>query len=296
MPLPVSHPVRMGPGPVLSLLTGNRTFTSVPVGSYTYTLICTNISGTVSDTVRAVVVAPLSGTISVTYPKLLLMAQTLGQPAQTVIGTVSGCRTLQSERPRLFAEWNGSRLLPFWHKLILRLRRPAMWLILARRWKAPGAPGRICEISGGRTLPHCQRDLGCSWLPGTWQAMMKRIAFLSMFLFVFLCAAMPYQDLAPQSICAQVYGVTADAVPLRRQNGGAAEDLSTTNCYDLLAGKLLSTHVVNGSSCPGTGLNPDGSPNACGIEVSQQAVTAWQCNTTRPFGQPNDPRAFQLEY
>ena len=71
-------------------LNGNRTFTSVPVGSYTYTLICTNISGTVSDTVRAVVVAPLSGTISVTYPKLLLMAQTLGQPAQTVIGTVSG--------------------------------------------------------------------------------------------------------------------------------------------------------------------------------------------------------------
>ena len=37
-----------------------------------------------------VVVAPLSGTISVTYARLLLFAPNLGQPAQTLIGTVSG--------------------------------------------------------------------------------------------------------------------------------------------------------------------------------------------------------------
>ena len=105
---------------------------------------------------------------------------------------------------------------------------------------------------------------------------MERITFLSLFLFVFLCAAVPYQEQAPQNTCAQVYGVTADAIPQWLQNIDASEDLSTTNRYDLLAGKLLSTHVVDGSSCPGAGLNPDGSPNACGVEISQQAVTTWQ--------------------
>ena len=105
---------------------------------------------------------------------------------------------------------------------------------------------------------------------------MKRITFLSIFLFVFLCAAVPYQDLTPRNTCAQVYGVTADAIPQWLQNNEAPEDLSTANRYDLLAGKLLFTHVVDGSTCPGAGLNPDGSPNACGVEVSQQAVIAWQ--------------------
>jgi hypothetical protein len=70
--------------------SGNRTFVSVPVGIYTYTLSCSNVSGTVSDSVRATVVAPLSGMISVTYPKLLLLASNLGQPAQTLFGTVTG--------------------------------------------------------------------------------------------------------------------------------------------------------------------------------------------------------------
>ena len=71
-------------------LNGNRAFSNVPVGMHTYTLTCSNLSGSVSDTVSANVVAPLSGTISSTYSKLLLYAPNLGQPAQTLSGSVSG--------------------------------------------------------------------------------------------------------------------------------------------------------------------------------------------------------------
>jgi len=69
---------------------GSQAFTNVPVGFYTYTLTCSNISGSTSDSVSATVVAPLTGTISVTYPKLLLLARNLGQPAQTLFGSVMG--------------------------------------------------------------------------------------------------------------------------------------------------------------------------------------------------------------
>lgn len=69
---------------------GSQVFTNVPVGLYTYTLTCSNISGSTSDSVSAIVVAPLTGTISVTYPKLLLLARNLGQPAQTLFGSVMG--------------------------------------------------------------------------------------------------------------------------------------------------------------------------------------------------------------
>ena len=71
-------------------LSGARTFASIPGGTHTYTLTCTNVSGTVSDSVTVYVVAPLSGTISVAYAKLLLDAPNLGQPAQTLSGTASG--------------------------------------------------------------------------------------------------------------------------------------------------------------------------------------------------------------
>lgn len=71
-------------------LNGNRALSNVSVGTHTYTLICSNLSGSVSDTVTANVVAPLSGAISATYSKLLLFAPNLGQPAQTLSGSVSG--------------------------------------------------------------------------------------------------------------------------------------------------------------------------------------------------------------
>ncbi len=71
-------------------LTGSSLITGALVGTHTYTLTCTNGSGTTSDTVTAYVVAPLSGTISPAYPKLLLTPSTLGQPAQSLSGSATG--------------------------------------------------------------------------------------------------------------------------------------------------------------------------------------------------------------
>jgi hypothetical protein len=70
--------------------SGSINLTGITDGMYTYTLTCTNISGTASDTVTIIVVAPLSGTISPTYARLLLFASNLGQPAQTLTGSASG--------------------------------------------------------------------------------------------------------------------------------------------------------------------------------------------------------------
>ena len=71
-------------------VSGTKTFSGVGVGARTYTLTCTNASGSVADSVTAVVVAPLSGSLTARYAKLLLFAPALGQPAQTLTGMVSG--------------------------------------------------------------------------------------------------------------------------------------------------------------------------------------------------------------
>ena len=70
--------------------SGSQAFTNVATSVRTYTLTCANISGTVSDTVRVIIVAPLSGTISASYAKLLLFAAQLGLPVQSLSGTSSG--------------------------------------------------------------------------------------------------------------------------------------------------------------------------------------------------------------
>ena len=75
-------------GPVS--LTGSSAFLGVSEGSRTYTLTCTNVSGSASDSVSITVLAPLSGTISPLYSRLLLFGPNLGQPAQTLLGTVTG--------------------------------------------------------------------------------------------------------------------------------------------------------------------------------------------------------------
>lgn len=71
-------------------LTGSTQITGALVGTHTYTLSCSNGSGTTSDTVTADVIAPLTGTITPAYAKLLLNPSILGQPAQSLSGSVSG--------------------------------------------------------------------------------------------------------------------------------------------------------------------------------------------------------------
>jgi hypothetical protein len=62
----------------------------VPTGTHSFTITCSNQYETISDSVTVIVIAPLRGTIAVTYARLLLFAPSLDQPAQTLTGEVTG--------------------------------------------------------------------------------------------------------------------------------------------------------------------------------------------------------------
>jgi hypothetical protein len=112
---------------------------------------------------------------------------------------------------------------------------------------------------------------------------MKRIIALSFFLLVCLCGAAPYQEVTQVNACETAYGRAPSSTPTWLSTDLENADLATQNRYDLLAGQLLKHNVVDGSSCPSNGLNPDGSPNACGLQVSQDLVTIWQNQYDRPL-------------
>ena len=78
--------------------------------------------------------------------------------------------------------------------------------------------------------------------------------------------------------CQKAYGSisSADTLPEWLQTEVGVETLHTENRYDLLAGHLLSSGIVDGSQCFGWGLNTDGSPNGCGVEVAKSSVIEWQ--------------------
>jgi hypothetical protein len=61
-------------------------------GTHTYTLSCSNLSGTATDNVQVIVSAPLSGQISTKYATLIYYASKVGQPAQTLTGSTDGGR------------------------------------------------------------------------------------------------------------------------------------------------------------------------------------------------------------
>jgi hypothetical protein len=72
-------------------------------------------------------------------------------------------------------------------------------------------------------------------------------------------------------VCQQAYGSLdpLDTLPDWLQTDVTGEDLHTANRYDLLAGRLLFSGFVDGSQCAGWGLNVDGSPNGCGVALSE---------------------------
>lgn len=76
--------------------------------------------------------------------------------------------------------------------------------------------------------------------------------------------------------CQLAYGLTPTPLPEWLKPAAEEMDLSTAYRYDLLAGRLLATGLVDASACPGYGRNPEGSPNACGLDKSRDAVTLWQ--------------------
>jgi len=111
-------------------------------------------------------------------------------------------------------------------------------------------------------------------VPRAWHT----VAFLLALLF-----GQPYESVVlasviPSDPCQQAYGavVSAEDVPSWLETEGLDQNLNTSYRLDLLTGKLSQSGIVDGSVCPSYGLFPDGSPNGCGVEVSQHRVSAWQ--------------------
>ena len=67
-----------------------------------------------------------------------------------------------------------------------------------------------------------------------------------------------------------------DGLPQWLTTPESAEELNTNIPYDYLAANLISQGVTDASSCPGRGLNPDGSANACGLKAAENDVIEWQ--------------------
>jgi hypothetical protein len=55
-----------------------------------------------------------------------------------------------------------------------------------------------------------------------------------------------------------------------------SEELSSDIPYTYLAANLIRQGLVDASSCPDGGLQPDGTVNQCGLEKSRPAVIEWQ--------------------
>jgi len=105
---------------------------------------------------------------------------------------------------------------------------------------------------------------------------LKRFALVAILV---ICTAgySPYTVKAESGgTCQAAYGASPTSLPEWLEPTQSNMDLSTTYRYDLLSGKLLLTGLVDGSSCPSRGLNLDGSPNACGLDVTREQTITWQ--------------------
>lgn len=112
-------------------------------------------------------------------------------------------------------------------------------------------------------------------VPGAWQAI--SIGILVTLLIVIPPGVVKADENTP-GVCQQAYGALdpTDPLPEWLHTEVAVAELHTENRFDLLAGHLLFSGFVDGSPCTGWGLNADGSPNGCGVALSEPAVVAWQ--------------------
>lgn len=145
--------------------SGSQAFTNVSTSVRTYTLTCSNVSGTVSDSVSVTIVAPLSGTISVAYAKLVLFAAQLGLPAQTLSGSASG-----GEPPYTVAvhirtpagiETTFSRSGMAWNYSAVEASDPSFGTTEAGQWSA----WAVLSDSAGRTYRTNSITWDVSWHP-----------------------------------------------------------------------------------------------------------------------------------
>ena len=105
---------------------------------------------------------------------------------------------------------------------------------------------------------------------------MLRYSLLSLLVLFFLSAAAPVPQ-SPPPPCSQSFGaVPSLPLPGWLQTNVPVDALTTRNAYEILASHLLRAGIVDGSQCPSYGLNADGSPNACGLQVANEEVLRWQ--------------------
>ncbi|HEY3311579.1 MAG TPA: hypothetical protein VGK00_08075 [Anaerolineales bacterium] len=83
---------------------------------------------------------------------------------------------------------------------------------------------------------------------------------------------------APLASCAAAWEAfpPTDGLPQWLTTPETSHGLKSSIPYDYLAANLISRGVTDVSSCPGLGLNPDGSANACGLKAASSDVRKWQ--------------------
>jgi len=82
----------------------------------------------------------------------------------------------------------------------------------------------------------------------------------------------------PAASCAQVWESfpPPNGLPNWLTTPQVSDDLQSNIPYAYLAANLISQGVVDATACPGGGLLPDGSANACGMDAAKPAVDKWQ--------------------
>jgi len=83
---------------------------------------------------------------------------------------------------------------------------------------------------------------------------------------------------APVASCAAVWESfpPPEGLPQWLTTPASSADLNSDIPYNYLSANLIKQGVVDATSCPDGGLLPDGSANACGLEVAAPAVSEWQ--------------------
>jgi hypothetical protein len=79
-----------------------------------------------------------------------------------------------------------------------------------------------------------------------------------------------------QDVCADTWGKNVSVAPKWAEFPQLPNGLDTNKSLFFLTSRLISTGIVNASSCPGEGFLSASSPNACGMDAAKQAAIEWQ--------------------
>ncbi len=76
--------------------------------------------------------------------------------------------------------------------------------------------------------------------------------------------------------CAVIWEKTQSISPKWAEFPQLPDGLNTKKTYYYLAGRLISTGIVDAKDCPGQGFVFAGSPNGCGMDRARETMVAWQ--------------------